>query len=325
MPPDTPRYSGITPLGERLPALVERVVASFEQTPRIQRVDSDYLPSQEHTKEICDLLLELSYPGFFGRIDLSTENVLYHIGELLPRLHRKLAWEIEQCLCYTRECNVREAGDPPPEDYSGCRATAQSIALEMVECLPEVRETLALDVDAAFDGDPAATGAAEIILSYPGLLAITIYRYAHELHQRGVPLMPRIMTEYAHLRTGIDIHPGATIGKRFFIDHGTGVVIGETAVIGENCKIYQGVTLGALSFPKDERGRLIRGKKRHPTLGDNVTVYANAIILGSDTEIGADSVVGGSVFLTHSLDPDHQVTILPPELKFRQRKNPPQA
>src|SRR5262249_15261021 len=157
---------------------------------------------------------------------------------------------------------------------------------KFVERMPAVRAMLADDVQAAYDGDPAASGPAEIILAYPGVLAITIHRYAHELYTLNIPLMPRIMGEHMHIMTGIDIHPGAQIGRSFFIDHGTGVVIGETAVIGQNVKIYQGVTLGALSFPKDERGRLIRGHKRHPTVGNNVTIYANAIVLGGNTELG---------------------------------------
>ena len=178
---------------------------------------------------------------------------------------------------------------------------------------------LSCDVQAAYDGDPAATGADEILLAYPGILAITVYRLAHELHIQGVPLMPRIMTEWAHSVTGADIHPGARIGRSFFIDHATGVVIGETTVIGENVKIYQGVTLGALSFAKDERGRLIRGTKRHPTIENNVVVYANATVLGGETVVGAGTEVGGSVFLTKSVPSDSVVKMKSPELRFRSK------
>src|SRR5207244_2950963 len=186
--------------------------------------------------------------------------------------------------------------------------------------IPDVRDTLAYDVQAAYDGDPASYSTDEVILAYPGVLAITVYRYAHELWEMNVPVMPRTMSEWAHQRTGIDIHPGARIGRSFFIDHGTGVVIGETTDIGDNVKIYQGVTLGALSFLKDERGRMVRGYKRHPTVKDNVTIYANAIVLGGETKLGEGSTVGGSTFLTGSIPPGCTVMTSPPELKLRPAK-----
>jgi serine O-acetyltransferase len=176
---------------------------------------------------------------------------------------------------------------------------------------------LAGDVQAAFDGDPAAVNFDEVILAYPGVLAISVHRLAHRLYELDVPLMPRIMSEWAHLQTGIDIHPGARVGRNFFIDHGTGVVIGETTDIGDNVKVYQGVTLGALSFPKDERGRVIREAKRHPTVEDDVTLYANAIVLGGDTVLGRGSVIGGSVFITTSVPPGSIVTFKPPELRVK--------
>lgn len=300
-------------LGEALPRLVSRVVKSYQSDPRTQCIDRAYLPSREAIVEICELLLELTYPGFFGRKKLTRHNITYHVGELLPRLYERVTAQVLECMCFDQETR-RENGHVAE---APCRDEAAALAERFIERIPEVRELLADDVQAAFDGDPAATGTAEIILAYPGLLAVTIYRYAHELHQFGVPYMPRIMTEYAHLVTGIDIHPGAKIGRSFFIDHGTGVVIGETTVIGDHVKFYQGVTLGALSFPKDERGRLIRGHKRHPTVGNGVTVYANAIILGGDTTLGDGAVVGGSVFLTRSVEPGHQVAISPPVLRVR--------
>jgi serine O-acetyltransferase len=188
------------------------------------------------------------------------------------------------------------------------------------DAIPGIRAQLADDVQAAYDGDPAAVNTSECILAYPAVHAITIYRYAHQLYEFDVPYVPRIMCEHIHRITGIDIHPGARIGRSFFIDHGTGVVIGETTEIGDNVKMYQGVTLGALSFPKDERGRLIRGHKRHPTVGNSVTIYANAIVLGGETNLGAGSIIGGSVFLTKSVEPGHQISITPPVLKVR----PPQ-
>jgi serine O-acetyltransferase len=193
---------------------------------------------------------------------------------------------------------------------------AQKEALVFLKKIPSLRRILAGDVQAAYDGDPAAKSLDEIIFSYPGLLAVTVYRVAHELHLQGIPLLPRIMTEYAHSITGIDIHPGATIGRDFFIDHGTGVVIGETTAIGDRVKIYQGVTLGAMSFPKDPQGNLVRGKKRHPTIADDVTIYSNATILGSRV-IGARSVIGGNTWVTRDVPPDTVVTLRDPHLEYQ--------
>ncbi len=295
-----------------MPRLVDRVVASYRAEARTHHIDKRHLPSKRATIEVCKLLLELTYPGYFGRVGLTRHNISYHVGELIPRLYEKLLCEIEQCLCFDDE--LREALDCSGDH---CHNRAAEIAQRFIQRIPNVRGMLGDDVQAAYDGDPAATGCAEVILAYPAILAITIFRYAHELFLMDVPLMPRIMTEHAHCLTGIDIHPGAKVGRSFFIDHGTGVVIGETTVIGDNVKIYQGVTLGALSFPKDERGRLIRGHKRHPTVGNNVTIYANAIVLGGETEIGDGAVVGGSVFLTRAVAPGHQVSITPPILRVR--------
>jgi serine O-acetyltransferase len=303
-------------LGQDLPRLVARIVQSYLSEPRTQHIDKEFLPARRVIIEICNLLLELTYPGFFGRTGLSEHNISFHVGELLPRLWEHLADQITQCLCHEQE----STGPANDTDRAPCRQHAAKLASRFVESIPEVRAVLAEDVQAAYDGDPAATGTAEVILAYPAILAITIYRYAHELYRMDVPLIPRIMTEHAHYLTGVDIHPGARIGRSFFIDHGTGVVIGETTDIGEHVKLYQGVTLGALSFPKDERGRLIRGYKRHPTVGKNVTIYANAIVLGGETTLGDGSIIGGSVFLTRSVEPGHQVSITPPVLKVR----PPQ-
>jgi serine O-acetyltransferase len=303
-------------LDEALPPLVNRMVASYFADRRTHHVHKEYLPSQAAIVGICDLLLELTFPGYIGRMGLTRNNISYHVGELLPRLLEQLCREINQCLCHEEE----QRGQTDSGGIDACRDRAFDLAHRFIERIPTVRDFIAEDVQAAYDGDPAATSTAECILAYPAILAITIYRYAHELYNLDVPLMPRIMTEHAHRRTGIDIHPGARIGRSFFIDHGTGVVIGETTDIGENVKVYQGVTLGALSFPKDERGRLIRGHKRHPTVGNNVTIYANAIILGSEAVIGDGAVVGGSVFLTEPVAPGHQVSITPPVLKVRPTK-----
>lgn len=296
-------------LGPALPPLVERLVASYFADPRTHHVEKSYLPSQAGIIGICELLLELTYPAYFGRQDLTRHNISYHVGELLPRLWKQLCTEISRCLHHEAE----ERGEPADT----CARQALRLARAFLDALPDVRAMLAEDVQAHYDGDPAAASTSEVILAYPGLLAITIYRYAHVLHELRVPKMPRIMTEHAHRLTGIDIHPGARIGRYFCIDHGTGVVIGETTVIGDNCKLYQGVTLGALSFPKDERGRVIRGYKRHPTVGNNVTIYANATILGGETVIGDGAVIGGGVFLTQSVAPGHQVSLGAPVLRVR--------
>lgn len=301
--------------GERLTPLVDNIVASYNGDERTRHIDRVYLPNRSAVVRVLQLLLELAYPGYYGRQNLTQHNVKYHVGELLPRIADLLFEQIHQALCYMEEVEGR-AGEKAPCDRKGRRMT-----LEFLERIPAIRDMLAGDVQAAFDGDPAATNTDEVIMAYPGVLAVTVYRFAHELHEMGVPLIPRVMTEWAHTQTGVDIHPGAKIGRNFFIDHATGVVIGETTHIGENVKLYQGVTLGALSFPKDERGRLIRGYKRHPTVANGVTVYANAIVLGGDTTLGESSVVGGSVFLTSSVPPNATVTIKPPELKVHKRRD----
>jgi serine O-acetyltransferase len=301
-------------IGSKLGELVHQVVASYNADPRTQHIDRVYLPSRSQIIQLVQDLLELLYPGFIGRQHLTQHNVAFHVGDLLPRIADVVYRQVYLCLCYMQEARGATTTDGKP-----CDADARHIALTFLEMIPAIRDRLAGDVQAAYDGDPAALNADEIILAYPGLLAISVQRLAHALHELGVPLMPRIMAEWAHLQTGIDVHPGARLGRNFFIDHGTGVVIGETTDIGDNVKVYQGVTLGALSFPKDERGRVIREAKRHPTVKDNVTIYANAIILGGDTVIGENSVIGGSVFVTSSVPPNSVVTFQPPELRVKQR------
>ncbi len=298
-------------IGDRLPGLVDRVVESYLADDRTHHINRRFLPSRRRIVEIIELLLELVYPGYYGRQDLNDHNVSYHVGGLLPRVGEKLFNQVRQCLCYQEETEGKCCDD------EACAAKAADLTMAFLEKLAHIRELIAGDVQAAYDGDPAATNTDEIILAYPGVLAVTVYRLAHELHEIGVPLMPRIMTEWAHTMTGVDIHPGATIGNNFFIDHATGVVIGETTHIGHNVKLYQGVTLGARSFRKDERGRLVRGYKRHPTVQDNVTIYANATVLGGETALGEGSVVGASVFLTASIPDGCTVTMKPAELKVR--------
>ncbi len=300
-------------MGDELPKLVDRMVASYLADKRTQHIDREYLPSRSAIVEITALLLELTYPGLVGRQGLTRHTINFHVGELLPRLWEQLADQIAQCLCYERE-RRGQSDDVTP---TPCRDRAEDLTDAFVERLPTIREMLAGDVQAAYDGDPSADNTEETILSYPGVMAITIHRYAHELYRAGVPIMPRIMSEHSHHLTGIDIHPGAKIGLNFFIDHGSGVVIGETAEVGDGVKIYQGVTLGALSFRRDAHGRIVRKQKRHPTVGDNVTIYANAIILGGETMIGDGAVIGGSVFLTRSVEPGQRVTMTAPSLEFR--------
>lgn len=294
-----------------LPELVEGLLDSYRSDPRAHHINRRFLPSRDEIISIIDLLMQLLYPGYYGRQDLTDSNLPYHIGVLLSTVRDKLQRQIGLCLCYQKET----CGDCPELTNFHCQAG--DLTNSFLRTLPSIRALLVSDIQAAYDGDPAATNLDEIILAYPGLLAVSVYRLAHTLHALGVPMMPRIMTEWAHARTGADIHPGATIGPRFFIDHATGVVIGETSQIGPNVKLYQGVTLGALSHPRDEQGRVIRGTKRHPTVEENVTIYANATVLGGQTVVGASSLVGGSVFLTQTVEPGSRVAVKPPELQFR--------
>jgi len=241
--------------------------------------------------------------------------VTYYVGDLIDRLHDRLTEQIARAL---RHEASKQPDGRPKTDCDDFEAQGQAKAMAFLEKLPELRHILALDVQAAYDGDPACKSLDEVIFCYPGLEAVTVYRLAHALHELGVPLIPRMMTEWAHSRTGIDIHPGAKIGRYFFIDHGTGVVIGETTEIGDHVKLYQGVTLGALSFPTDSEGRLVRGRKRHPTIEDRVVIYANATLLGGQTVVGHDSVIGSNVWLTHSVAPHTTVMLEKPTLKIRE-------
>lgn len=297
--------------------LTTALLDSYRADPRAQGVGQRYLPSRETNIEILEIVLDLMYPGLFGRRDLDARTLSGHVAELVARLGPKLEREIEQCLCYGRERDAAAAQREPVE--AGCAQRASALTEQFLNRLPEIRRLLVEDVQAAFDGDPAATNLDEVILAYPGVLAVSVYRIAHVLYSLGVPMMARIMTEWAHSRTGCDIHPGARIGPAFFIDHATGVVIGETTDIGSGVKLYQGVTLGALSLPRDADGHIIRGRKRHPTVESGSTLYANATVLGGKTVVGADSVVGGSVFLTHSIPARSRVSLKEPELRVATR------
>jgi serine O-acetyltransferase len=270
------------------------------------------LPSPERTVAVLEKLIEVLYPGIHGNPHLTRSNVDLHVTALLDDIAAEL---VEQAaVAFHWSCRRGGAG------CDKCTAAARKAVDLFLGTLPRVRRLLALDIRAAYEGDPAARSFQEIMLAYPGLQAVTTYRLAHELHQLRVPLLARIMTEHAHRQTGIDIHPGARIGKSFFIDHGTGVVIGETTTIGQRVKIYQGVTLGALSIPRDERGQVIRGNKRHPTIQDDVVIYAGATILGGDTVIGRDSVVGGNTWVIQSVPPRSRVVSSPQEQRIEPRK-----
>jgi serine O-acetyltransferase len=273
------------------------------------------LPAKREMIAILRGLQEVIYPGYFGEQALYRENLHAHLGDQLYALSRRLECEVKKALA----SELRLPGRIPVPRAEG---DAHEVVTAFFERLPEVMELIAGDVEAAYEGDPAATCLEEVILAYPGVKATFTYRLAHLLHTLQVPLLPRIMTEFAHNETGVDIHPGAAIGRELFIDHGTGVVIGETTVIGERVKLYQGVTLGALSFPRDKSGELMRGVKRHPTLEDDVVVYAGATILGGDTVVGAGSVIGGNVWLTHSVPRQSRVTLSRDQLANEITKRP---
>ena len=291
-------------------SLVETLQESYRTEPRGQFVELHFLPSTQEIVAVLDLCLEILYPGYFNRHDLTRDNIADHLEACLGELHALLEEQVEKCLCYGTESQRQS-----PVDVPRCRFRANRTTCQFLEKLPEVRQMLVLDAQAALDGDPAASNIDEVILAYPGFFATTVYRLAHELYLLGVPIMPRIMSEYAHSRTGADIHPGARIGKSFFLDHATGAVIGETSWIGDRVRLYQGVTLGAITLPRDSQGRVIREQKRHPTVEDDVTIYANATVLGGQTVIGKGSVIGGSVFLTRSIPPRHRVSLDCPSLK----------
>ncbi|MBI4475419.1 MAG: serine acetyltransferase [Acidobacteria bacterium] len=279
--------------------------------PKLEHLAPTPLPDKASVITILDDLLEVVYPGYFGRKYVENANIEYHIGDLIDSIYARLTLEIYRSV--RAECENKSA------ICEHCHEIAEEQALVLLRKVADLRRRLSEDVQAAYDGDPAAKSIDEVIFSYPAIFAITIYRIAHELNLQKIPLLPRIMTEHAHSITGIDIHPGATIGSGFFIDHGTGVVIGETTEIGNRVKLYQGVTLGALSFAMDEEGRMIRGKKRHPTIHDDVVIYAGATILGGNTVIGRGSVIGGNVWLTRSVPAYTRVIISEPELVIDQK------
>jgi serine O-acetyltransferase len=297
-----------TKIRDQLPPIISEIVASSLDPDQFAHVDAELIPSTELTVEIIQRARRLLFPGYFNGQVLDANQLEYALGVEVIRLFENLSEAIalsirHDCQRYQLVC-------------THCQERGQREAVSFLGHLGEIRKILATDVQAAYDGDPAAKTIDEVIISYPGVLAITIHRIAHQLWRQDIPLLPRMMSEYGHSITGIDIHPGATIGESFFIDHGTGVVIGETTKIGERVRIYQGVTLGALSLPKEEVEQL-RQEKRHPTIEDDVTVYAGATILGGETVIGAGSVIGGSVWITASVPSGTKVFLAPPKLVYK--------
>ena len=297
-----------------LPKLVDDVMVSYVKFGGMDHLEGRDLPSKKVVIEVLEDLFTVLFPGYLGDSEITKANIKYHLGTKLTSVYTQLTNEVEKSLKYICR-KISEC----PQDI--CQKRAHVVVKEFLEKLPEIRSKLSGDIQAAYSGDPAAVSNEEVILSYPCVLAITTYRIAHELYLNGVPLIPRIMSEHMHSLTGIDIHPGAKIGENFFIDHGTGVVIGETAEIGDNVKLYQGVTLGALSFPKDEKGNIIKGRKRHPTIGNNVVIYSGATLLGADAVIGDNVVIGGNVWVTSPVTSGTKITIAAPELKYKKENH----
>ena len=304
-------------LKEQLPELTDRIVRSYTEIGTINYLGHSPLPNFDEVMSAIEDLKDVIYPGYRRREGLHLGNITYHVGDLIDGLHDKLTRQIARALQHDDRVQSKPASADDPKHVTDYEAKGQAMAIAFLERIPDLRNLLATDVQAAFDGDPACKNLDEVIFCYPGLEAVTIFRLAHELYQLDVPFIPRMFTEWAHQKTGIDIHPGATIGTHFFIDHGTGVVIGETCDIGNHVKLYQGVTLGALSFDTDADGNVVRGVKRHPTLEDRVVIYANATVLGGRTVVGHDSVLGSSVWLTRSVDPHTTVLLDKPGLRMR--------
>ena len=289
---------------KQIEGVVDLILEDYRHDREIDQMDIFRHPDRDVVVELISKLRRIIFPGYFRDKNYHIYNAKHNLSMLIEDVMFNLSNQIALVL---RGSGMEEGS---------AMEKAQQLSLAFFEKIPTIRAYVDTDLQASYDGDPAATGMDEIIFSYPGLFAITVYRMAHELYLLGVPMLPRMMTEHAHSVTGIDIHPGATVGKYFFIDHGTGIVIGETTVIGENVKVYQGVTLGALST---RGGQSLRGKRRHPTIEDNVTIYAGASILGGDTVIGKGCVIGSNVFITSSIEPGTTVTIKNQELQFRQR------
>jgi serine O-acetyltransferase len=287
-------------------AIKQALLDSYARDGGINHLDGVNLPSQDRVAELARDFMHVLFPGYFESTSLAKSAVPAWLDQMLAKIDQRLTTEIEKSLLFAKDA-------APP-------ANARRIVTELLTRLPEIRRIVQTDVQAAYTGDPAARNVEEIILAYPCVLAISIQRIAHELYRLGVPLLPRMLTEYGHERTGVDLHPGAKIGTHFFIDHCVGVVIGETSSIGNHVKLYQGVTLGAKSFEVDNAGNPVKGVKRHPDIGDHVTIYAHATILGGATSIGGNSVIGGNVWLLESVPANSIVYYKGDDLVVRQRK-----
>lgn len=303
---------GASAVRSQLPQVTELIVESYQATPNTCRLDRCPLPNKEAIATVLAEVIEILFPGYRRRDRLNVSNIEYYVGNLVDEIFETLSQQISRALC----------ADPTKCDTARRDETirrGEEITLAFLRRIPEIRLRLTMDAEAAIKGDPACKSTDEVVFCYPGFDAIVVYRVARALWELGVPLIPRMMTEIAHSRTGVDIHPGAKIGDHFFIDHGTGVVVGETCEIGNWVKLYQGVTLGALSFKRDDKGELVRNTKRHPTLEDNVVVYANATILGGDVVVGQGSTIGSSVWITESVAPNSTIIIEEPKLVTRTR------
>lgn len=296
-----------TPLYEKIPPVVRELIKQLDDKSSYSHVEPIPIPSNESVVELIHQARRILFPGYFTQSTLSSANLEYYLGQEATSFLENLSRQIISA--FKHDCFRLDL------PCTNCSDQGHEIALKIVQELPTIKKLLDTDIRAAYEGDPAANGYDEIIFSYPGLLAITIYRLANLLYKHKVPVISRIMAEHAHSLTGIDIHPGATIGESFFIDHGTGVVIGETTEIGHHVRLYQGVTLGALSLPKDA-GNQFRHKKRHPTIEDGVIIYSNTTILGGETVIGARSVIGGNIWITESVPPDTKVLLKRPQLIY---------
>lgn len=292
-------------MSEKSEKIIDSILQSYEEHDVTVRIDSENIVNKEILVEVIEEIRKILFPGFFDTNRVRSEYIKYLVGERIEFVQYHLRKQVARVLGNAETC------DACPK--SKITSEADVIVQDFLGCIPKIREYLYTDVQAAYDGDPAAYSTDEVIFSYPGIFAITVYRIAHELVLLGVPLIPRIMTEYAHSLTGIDINPGATIGKYFCIDHGTGIVIGETTTIGDHVKIYQGVTLGALST---KRGQLLKGEKRHPTIGNNVTIYSGTSVLGGDTVIGDGVTIGGNAFIVNSISAGMKVNVKNPELQY---------
>ncbi|MBQ8085498.1 MAG: serine acetyltransferase [Lachnospiraceae bacterium] len=294
-----------------LPDISKAISSNYLESELLLGKTDKPLPTRSVIIEIINDLRQLMFPGYFSVENIDSAGASYYTGHMLAVIHHKLKKQIALALAYNSDEHILSTNDKILEK-------SESICVEFFKTLPSVQQMLLLDAQAGYDGDPAADSREQVIFSYPGLYAIFVYRIAHELYKIKVPFIPRIMTEHAHSKTGIDINSGAVIGKYFFMDHGTGIVIGETTIIGDYVKLYQGVTLGALST---RGGQHLAGVKRHPTIGDRVTIYSNATVLGGETVIGADSVIGGGAFITSSIPEKTRVSVTPPELAIKNDTN----